>query len=233
MNTIKTFICTVALLAASTMFAESCGMLPCGNCTLFPKSEDGPGVIGKRYAEVGLSIQDPQQYSDTSVAYGTSVNVPLCKHIDVGMGYSYSTLNYTPKGAPSNVVIDSSSHNIGVNALVYNTIEYGIKPFLSVNLGHTSSAVTFLGGDHNTNYQWWGVSAGAEFPFKWVSAITSLGYNDDFMRSAFSGQSWHVQTEVNTWITSKVGAYVSLAFVRPMHNVVSSYVWSTGVRVRF
>lgn len=186
MNTIKTFICTVALLAASTMFAESCGMLPCRDCTLFPKSEDGPGVIGKRYAEVGLRLQDPQQYSDTSLAFGTSVNVPLCKHIDVGMGYSYDTQNYTPMGATPDVVIDASSHNIGFDATIYNTIEKGIKPFLSFSLAHTASDVEFLGSNHNTNYQSWGVSAGAEFPFKWVSAITSIGYNDDFKRSEYS-----------------------------------------------
>lgn len=228
MNTIKTVISTVVLLAASTLFAQSGS-----TCCSFPKGEDGPGLIGKRYAEVGVGIQDPQQYSDTSISFGTAVNVPLSKNIDVGIGYNYSTLNYTPMGATPDVVIDSSSHSIGVNATIYNTIDKGIKPFLSVNLGHTASSITVLGGDHDTNYQWWGVSTGAEFPFKWVSVITSLGYDDDFKRSAFSSQDWYVKAEVNTWITNQVGAYVGLAFVRPMHNYVSSYVWSAGARVRF
>lgn len=228
MNTIKTFICTVALLATSTVFAQTCS-----SCTLFPKGEDGAGVIGKRYAEAGVSIQDPQQYSDTSIGYGVYGNVPLCKNIDVGMSYSYGTQNYTPMGAPSDVVIDSTFHNIGAHATIFNRIEKGIKPFLSFSLGHTSAEVEVLGENHDTNYQWWGISTGAEFPLKWVSVIASIGYEDDFKRSAFSSQDWFVKTEVSTWITPKIGAYVSVAFVRPMHNYVSSYVWGAGARVRF
>lgn len=228
MNTIKTVISTVALLTASTLFAQS-------DCTYswFPKDSEGMGVIGKRYAEVGFRLQDYQQYSDNSTAFGTAANVPLTKNIDVGMSYSYSTLDYSPKGYSPDVAIDSKSHNIGASALLYTTIEKNIKPFIALDLGTSFNKTSFLNTNHDSNSQWWAVSAGAEFPFKWASAITGLSYNDDFKRSGFSGQSWTIKTEINTWITPKVGGYVSLAFVRPMHNYVSSWVWGVGARIRF
>jgi hypothetical protein len=228
MNTIKTFISTVALLTASTLFAQS------GSCITFPKGEDGPGVIGKRYAEVGFVSQDFHQYSDVAQGPVVAANVPLAKGLDVGMAYSYSTLNYTPMGAPSTVVVDSTAHNFGINALVYNTIEGGIKPFLSCNLGTTAATASYLGSDHSTNYQWWGFSAGAEFPSKWVSVIASIGYDDDFRGSSDSTQNWNAKVEVNTWITSRIGVYVGAAYIRPLHDdLVTSNVWSAGARVRF
>jgi hypothetical protein len=229
MNTIKNLISTVALLAASTLFAQNSNVAPWFN----KASEDGPGVIGKRYVDAGFGLQDPQEYSDVAEAYGLAVNVPLNRNLDVGLSYSYSTLNYTPQGALPGEAIDANSHSIGTYATVYNTIEKGIKPFLSVNLGTSASSRDFMGGDHGTNYQWWGLSAGAEFPSKWVSVIASLSYDDDFKRSEFSNQSWTVKTEVNTWITTKIAGYVGFAYTDPAHNYVNSWTYTIGARLRF
>jgi hypothetical protein len=229
MNTIKTLISTVALLTASTLFAQNSNVAPWFD----KKGDDGPGVIGKRYVDAGFGVQDPQEYSDVAETYGLSMNVPVTRNLDAGVSYSYSTLNYTPYGALPGQSLNVKSNSLGAYATFYNTIEKGIKPFLTANLGTTASSRVFMGTDHGTNYQWWGFSAGAEFPAKYVSLIASLSYDDDFKRSEFSNQAWTVKTEVNTWITTRIGVYVGIAYIDPMHNFVNSWNYTIGARIHF
>ena len=52
-------------------------------------------------------------------------------------------------------------------------------------------------------------------------------------RTAKSGQSFVYSTEVNTWITPRVGIYASVSYYAQQHVGFQTWGGGTGVRVRF
>ncbi len=229
MTTIKTLISAVALSAASTVFAE---------CPLFPKGEEsGPGVIGKRYAEASLVLIDAK--ATTRNTYGTNLggNLPVCNGLDLNGGYSYSALNHSDPDIGA-----LRKHNIGGSAVIYNTIEEGIKPFVSFGLGGAFSDRNFDVGiskknnrrNHiSSNYGTWNVGIGAEIPYKWVSVIPSITYNDDFRTNSKSEQYFVYGAEVYSWITPKVAIYVSASWYDQQHVADRNFGVGVGARLRF
>ncbi len=230
MTTIKNLISAVALIAASTVFAQSTD-----TCPLFPKGEEsGPGVIGKRYAEAGFGLIDEAHTSHNNYGAYIGGNLPVCKGLDLNGGYSYNWFDQDP--------YSRRSHNIGGNAVIYNTIEDGIKPFITFGLGYAffdenldaGFAQTYGLRNHmGSNYANWNAGFGAEFPYKWVSVIPSVRYHDDFRTSSKSGQYFVYGAEVNSWITPKVAIYVSVDWYDRQHIADRTWGGSTGVRVRF
>jgi hypothetical protein len=230
MTTIKTLISAVALIAASTVFAQSTN-----TCPLFPKGEEsGPGVIGKRYAEAGFGLIDEPHTAHNYYGVSLGGNLPICKGLDINGGYSHSWFDYSP--------YSNSSHNLGGSAVLYNTIEDGIKPFIAAGLGYTFfdenldaefARVNNLRNHLGVDYAYWSVTVGAEFPYKWVSVIPTISYNDDFQGKSQSSQYFAYSTEVNTWITPKVGVYVSVSYYARQHVPVQTWGGSTGIRFRF
>lgn len=230
MTTIKTLISAVALIAASTVFAETKGV-----CPLFPKGEEsGPGVIGKRYADAGLGIIDVTDTSHNVYGIGIGGNLPVCNGLDLNGGYSYSGFNEYP--------YSDRTHNIGGNAVLYKTIEDGIKPFITAGLGYTFFDANLdtdyarkynLRNHYGVDYANWNVGFGAEFPYKWVSVIPSVTYHDDFQASRNSHQYFVYGAEVNSWITPKVAVYVSVNWYDSQHIGNRNWGGGAGVRVRF
>jgi len=216
MTTIKTFIGTVALLAASTVFAQS------GNCVLFPKGdEDGQGTIGRRYAEGYLGFQDVSKTTKNVFAVGVGGNLPVCGGIDL-LG-SINHTSFKPGKASTTLT------NFDGSVRLYNKIEDDIKPFIQAGLGMTFGDVL----DHSTNWINWNVGIGAEFAYKWISVTPTIIYRDDFRHNGPSKQSMDYSVEVSSWATPQVGVFAKLSYVAVVHDLADSIGLTAGVRVRF
>ncbi len=172
MTTIKTFIGTVALLAASTVFAQS------DSCTLFPKGNvDGQGSIGLRYAGGYLSVQDVKGTSDNIYGIGAIANVPFCKGIDLIGSIGYASFE------PDDV--STKLTTIGGSVKFYNKTEDDVKPYIEGGLSLSIGDVF----DKSTNWVNWHVDVGAEFADKWVDITPSISFHYNFRHRGASVQS--------------------------------------------
>jgi hypothetical protein len=239
MTTIKTFICTAALCVASAAFAQSSN-----TCSWFPKGdEDGQGTIGKRYVDAGLSAESLRHTAHNIGGANLGVNLPLTSLIDISGGYDYNWENIPVYNwwynnnegysvEKSNIHLHN--HRASSNITFYNVIENGIRPFVSVGLERnwTDSSGAF-GNYAAETRNGWNVSAGAEFPYKWISVTPRVSYQDDFKTSSRSFQAWGVGAEVSAWITHKIGAYVNVTFYDTLHTADDNWVIGAGVRFRF
>lgn len=216
MTTIKTFVGTVALLAASTVFAQT------SSCVLFPKGdEDGQGTIGRRYADGYLSIQDVRGTTTNVYGGGGGANIPLCSGIDLNGGVGYTS--YKPDDFSTTLT------TLGGNVKFYNKAEGGVKPFVTGGLGMTFGDVN----SHSTSWVDWNVGVGAEFPYKWISITPSITYHDDFRHNGVSTQSLHYAVDFNSWATSQVGVYAKVVCIDTWHDANPAFGLALGVRVRF
>jgi|GEM_PF-2061573 len=229
MTTIKTLIGTVALAAVSTCFAQTSN-----SCSWFPTGEDGPGVIGKRYADVGFGVQDNSHDSKNTYGVGIGANIPLIKGLDFDAGYSYDSYRHSP--------VKEHWNDISTGIKLYNTVENGVKPFISAGLGYSwlneklDDDWYFISTGKNSRSQGkatWGASVGAEFPFQWISVTPTISYHDDFERTANSDQAWAYGVHANSWITRKVGVSLGVSYVAWQHSSNQAWDYSTGVCVRF
>lgn len=216
MTTLKTFIGTVALLAASTVFAQS------DKCELFPTgSTEGQGTIGRRYAEGYLSVQNVSHSSDDIFGIGVVGNVPFCKGIDLigNLGYS----SYKPDMWSTTLTSFEGA------VRVYNSTEDDVKPFVQAGLGMSFGEVR----DNSTNWVNWSVGVGAEFAYKWVSITPSIVYRDDLRHRGPSVQSLNYAVEASSWANEKVGIFLKLTAVDVMNDRDVELNVTAGVRVRF
>lgn len=216
MTTIKTFIGTVALLAASTVFAQT------EKCELFPKgTTEGQGTIGRRYADGYLSYQNVSHSSDDVYGIGIGANVPFCKGIDLLGGLSYTS--FKPDAFSTTL-----THLDGA-VRIYNVIEDDVKPFLQAGLGMSIGDVR----DNSTNWINWSVGVGAEFPYKWVAITPSITYRDDLRHRGPSVQSMAYAVEVSSWATEQVGIYLKTSAIDIMNDANVELGITGGIRVRF
>lgn len=216
MTTIKTLIGTVALLTASTVFAQT------GSCVLFPKGDtEGQGNIGRRYAEGYLGLSDVRGTGTNTFSTGIGANVPLCTGIDLNGGVGYTSFK------PDDV--STTLTTIGGSAKLYNMVEDCVKPFIEAGLGLTVGDVR----DHSTNWINWSVGIGAEFPYKWISVTPSISYHDDLRHNGASKQSLNYAVDFNSWATPQVGVYAKVAYVDVRHDGANSLGLTAGLRVRF
>jgi hypothetical protein len=223
MNTIKILISTAALCVASAAFAQSSN-----TCSWLPKGDEyGQGTIGKRYAEAGLFTQSIRHTSHSVIGAGVSANLPIINHIDISGGYDYRMQNI-----PDFAHIHA--HRASGNVTLFNTIEDGVKPFVSVGLERTWLDSSGTAGNVFANTRnAWNVAAGAEFPYKWFSVTPQVAYQDDFKTTSQSAQAWSVGVEVSAWVTSKIGAYINTTFNNVLHTADDNWVTGAGVRYRF
>jgi len=229
MTTIKTLISAVVLIAASTGFAQSSN-----TCSWFPKGEDGPGVIGKRYADVGFDVEDVQHTSHNAYQTSIGANIPVTQCIDISGGYSYSWFDYKPQ--------HNTDHAIGGSIKLYKTIEDGVKPFISAGLGYSwfdeklDNPWYFNSNRKNHHSQdkaTWRGSVGAEFPYKWISVTPTISYDDDFEGTTKSSQAFVYGVRTDSWITPKIGIYFGVSYVTWQHSPSHDWNYSVGARVRF
>jgi hypothetical protein len=240
MTTIKTFISTVALIATSTVFAQSSN-----TCSWFPKGgESGQGAIGKRYAEAGLAVESVRHTAHSIGDASLSANIPVTNHIDISGGYDYAWLNVPAYGWSYNSssgysvhrIDDVKYHNHSANGSItfYNEIEDGVKPFVSVGLERSWEDSSGPWGNFAAETRnGWNVVAGAEFPYKWVAVTPQIAYQDDFKASSMSYQSWSFGVEVSAWVTNRIGIYANTSFDDVLHSSNDSWVTGAGVRCRF
>jgi len=236
MTTIKTLIGAVALIAASTGFAQSCN-----TCSWFPKGDDDQGVVGKRYAEAGFGVTEISHTAHNICDTGIGANIPIIRGLEIGGGYNYSWINvpyYSYDYATENYVRRSddriTTHSAQGHARLYSVIADGIKPFISAGLERSWADLHGADGYHDAyNRTSWLVGAGIEFPYKFVSVTPTIAYKDDFKRSIESSQSFTYGVEVNSWITPRIGAYISLAYLDWLHTSYYNWVYGAGVRARF
>ncbi|MFT3782829.1 MAG: hypothetical protein QM790_12535 [Nibricoccus sp.] len=216
MTTIKTLISTVALLAASTVFAQT------GNSPWFPTStEDGQGTIGRRYGEGYLSLQDVSGSSKNIYGGGVAANVPLLKGIDLNGRVGYTS--FKPAYASTTLT------NLDGAVKFYNQSDADIKAFIAPGLGVTFGDVN----DHSTSWVRWNVAIGAEFAYKWVAITPTLTYNDDFRHHGPSQQSISYGAEFSSWATPQVNVFAKVEAIDPFHDANITPGLTIGLRVRF
>jgi len=239
MTTIKIFIITATLCVAPAAFAQSSTQ-----CSWFPSGDEyGQGTIGKRYVEAGLSAQSIRHTAHNIGGANLDVNLPVTNHIDVSGGYDYNWENipvyrwwYNNNEGYSVEKSNIHLHNHRASGSItfYNVIENGVKPFVSVGLDRnwTDSSGTF-GNFAAETRNGRNASAGAVFPYKWISVTPRVSYQDDFKTSWNSFQAWGVGAEVSAWITRKIGAYVNVSFYDALHTANDYWVTGAGIRFRF
>jgi hypothetical protein len=240
MTTIKTLISTVALITASTVFAQSSN-----TCSWFPRGDEtGQGIIGKRYADAGFSVESVRHTAHSIGGASLAANLPVTKHIDISGGYDYMWLNVPAYGWSYNNGSGSSvqriddikyhNHRASGSITFYNVIEDGVKPFVSVGLDRSWADSSGPWGNFAAETRnGWNVVAGAEFPCKWVAVTPQIAYQDDFKASSISYQSWSFGLEVSAWVTSRIGVYVNTSFNNILHTSDDNWVTGAGVRCRF
>lgn len=227
MTTSKILVSILALFAASTAFAQTSD-----SCTWFPKGdEDGQGILGKRYAEAGLQFENMRHTSHSVYGGGINANVPIIQGVEVTGGYDYSTYNLpTWTGESAHI----HTHTIGGSVQVFNTIEDGVKPFISFGLYREFRDASGMWNQFvKANRTEWDIGAGVEVPYKWVSIIPSLSYSDDFKKTSESSQALVYRLEVDSWLTRRFGVYANVAFNDVAHSSQDVWTYGGGVRVRF
>lgn len=216
MTTIKTFIGTVALLAASTVFAQT------GSCVLFPKGdEDGQGTIGRRYAEGFLSFQDVKGTSKNVFGGGVGGNLPVCTGLDFLGSVSHTSFKAND--------LSTTLTNFDGVVRAYGKVEDDVTPFIQAGLGMTFGDVL----DHSTNWINWNVGVGADFSYKWASVTPTISYSDDFRHTGASSQALTYAVEVNSWATPQIGVFAKVSYVDVRHDGANGTGLTAGLRVRF
>ena len=233
-TTTKFYIGALALLATSSLFAQQGGSC----CTWFPKGDDdSQGVLGKRYAEAGLLFEDIRHTSHNLYGAGLGANVPVLKNVDLSVGYEYGTYNIPTYSYASGTRVGDMhvhNHSVGGSLQVFNEIEDGVKPFVSLGLYRDlRDSSGPLNNIYAANRTEWDAEIGAEIPYKSFSLIPSIKYSDDFKTSSQSFQTLTYSLEGNSWLTRRFGVFARIAFSDVMHSSQDNWDYAAGIRVRF
>jgi hypothetical protein len=179
------------------------------------------GLLGQRYVDVGVGVQDADQLSDHLYSAAAAVNLPLVPNVsDVGFNYTYSRF----KGP-----IRANGNAIGGNLRVYAPLQ-GVKPFAGVNVGWQWTAID---GFDDDDYGVWGATAGVEIPLGAFVITPRIVYSDDFESSLNSSQDWTYEVEANYWFSTTSAAYVSVGKTDGRRGSIDTWNYRAGVRFRF
>lgn len=195
------------------------------------------GLLGQRYIEIGAGAIDPHNSSKEGFTGDIAVNLPVQPGFDVGLGYSYSRLNYPYSAVPFEA--RSRDHTVYATATSYMEAQ-GMKPFAGVALGYqwakqnllynlTPGGVTVV-NDRNDEALW-GLGVGVEIPVGRVTVTPAVTYQDGFKRGSTGGFTYGVDT--NYWVTQKVGLFGAVNYSDPSGGGIQSWTYKAGVRLKF
>ena len=203
MNLTKNITLALGLLAASVSFAQTTAV----NGTAL-------GLLGNRYTELILGLQDINDVSEAGFIAGASANNPLVPGmLDAGASFTY---NYVPDQGHANT--------FSGYAIAYAPFN-GVKPFVGARLGYEWNS--FGSGDEQGL---WGFVAGVEIPARNVTITPRIAYSDGFETSR---EVWTYQIEANHWFNEKTAVFGSIGRTDVRHSSFDSWNYMVGMRARF
>jgi hypothetical protein len=207
MNLTKNITLALGLVAAGVSFAQT---TPAGA---------GLGLLGNRYTELSVGLQDIKHLSDHGFSVGALANNPLIPGVlDAGASYSYSWIRGPFKG---------HANTIGGYAIAYAPFN-GVKPFAGAGLGYQWTSF-----GRSDEQGLWGLTAGVEIPAGNVTITPRINYADDFESSRNSSQAWTYQVEANYWFNAKSAVFGSIGKTDVRRTSLDSWNYEVGLRARF
>ena len=198
------------------------GLLTAGVCAAQTTPPGGDGLLGHRYTELSLGLQDIEESSDHGYAVGARANNPLIPGVlDAGASYSYSWIRGRFRG---------HANTVGGYATAYAPFR-GVKPFAGAGLGYQWTSFSFGNSD---DYAIWGATAGVEIPAGPRVTITPrINYADDFDNGRNGGRTWTFQAEANYWFSATSAVYGSVGKSNVRRSPMDSWNYEIGLRARF
>lgn len=181
----------------------------------------GTGLLGQRFVDVGVGLQDIDNFSDHIYSAGASVNTPFLPSLaDASFGYTYSRI----KG-----VIRGNANTFSTGLKFYAPLQ-GVKPFVGANVGW--QWVSIRGFDTEDDGIW-GATAGVEIPVGAFTLTPRIVYSDDFESTRNSSQEWSYELEANYWFNASSAVYASVARSDGRSGSADSWNYRAGLRVKF
>lgn len=205
----QTFTLALGLLAAAVSYAQTPA-----------DGRFGEGLLGTRFTELSLGLQDIRHSADHGYSVGALANNPIVAGVlDAGASYSYSWMRGPFKG---------HANTIGAYANAY-TRHNGVKPFLGAGLGHQWTTTRFA----SDKQALWGLTTGVEIPAGAVTVTPRISYADDFEGSRNSSQAWTFAVEANYWFNKTSAVFGSLGKSDVRRSPFDSWNYEVGLRARF
>ena len=209
MNLTKNITLALGLLTAVASHAQTT-----------PASTAGSGLLGHRYTELNVGLQDIKHLSNHGYSVGAAANNPIIPGVlDAGALYSYSWIRGAVRG---------HANTIGAYATAY-TVLNGVKPFAGAALGYQWNSF----GPGVDDQTLWGLTAGVEIPAGVVTITPRISYADDFEGSRNSSQAWTYQVEANYWYNSTSAVFASIGKTDVRRSSFDSWNYEVGLRARF
>lgn len=212
MNLTKKMILALGLLAAGVSYGQTQA-----------DGRFGQGLLGQRYTELNVGLQDIKHSADHAYSVGAEANNPVIPGVlDAGASYSYSWI----RGGS----FKGHANTIGAYATAYAPMN-GVKPFAGAALGYQWTSVRFAGSDEQAL---WGLTTGVEIPAgERITVTPRLSYADDFEGSPRSSQAWTLAVEANYWFNKTSAVYGSIGRSDVRRNPFDSWNYEVGLRARF
>jgi hypothetical protein len=213
MNLNKKMILALGLLAAGVSNAQTPADGGYGQ---------GQGLLGQRYTEFNVGLQDIKHTSNHGYSVGAEANNPLIPGVlDAGASYSYSWTRGAFKG---------HANTIGAYATAYAPM-HGVKPFVGTGLGYQWTNVRFAGSDEQAL---WGLTTGVEIPAgERVTVTPRINYADDFEGTPRSSQEWTFAVEANYWFSKTSAVFGSIGRSEVRRSPYDGWNYVAGLRARF
>ncbi|MFA5057471.1 MAG: hypothetical protein WC485_05115 [Opitutaceae bacterium] len=205
------------------VIALACGLLLAAS-GLSAADDQSPGLIGKRYYGVDLSLEHyhSARFDNAAGGMGT-VNLPFAAGFDAAIAYGYSHLTGTDYSRDNNA--------LSASVIAYSQDEYG-KPYLSATLGEDWNSDSFFGVKTNNDGGYWALGTGLEVPFGQLAAVNyGISYSDSF-NSNGRNPTWRYGVQGNYWFTPRISGIVSVSYNQIRH-APDSLLYTLGVRVLF
>jgi hypothetical protein len=186
-----------------------------------PANTNGTGLLGHRYTELSVGLQDIKHFSDHGYSLGAAANNPVIPGVlDAGASYSYSWIRGAFRG---------HANTIGAYTTAY-TVLNGVKPFAGAGLGYQWNSFGHGGVDDQAL---WGLTAGVEIPAGAFTITPRISYADDFEGSRNSSQAWTYQVEANYWFSATSAVFGSIGKTDVRRSPIDSWNYEIGLRARF
>lgn len=213
MNLTKNITLALGLLAAGVSYAQT-------TAASIPASTTGGGLLGHRYTELNVGLQDIKHLSDHGYSVGAGANNPLIPGVlDAGASYSYSWIRGAFRG---------HANTIGAYTTAY-TVLNGVKPFAGAALGYQWNSF----GPGVDDQALWGLTTGVEIPAGAFTITPRISYADDFESSRKSSQAWTYQVEANYWYSPTSAVFASIGKTDVRRSSFDSWNYEVGLRARF
>lgn len=181
-------------------------------------NDSSPGLLGQRYAELGLARHELKFSGDHAYSLGGGVNLPAVPTLlDVSLGYSHQWMRGARRG---------HSDIFSAMPIAYAPLKE-VKPFVGLGMGWQTAGFGY------EPRGLWGAVAGIEFGSGNFTFTPRINYVDDFEVSRVSVQQWSWAVEGNCWLAPRTGIFASVGRSDVVRNPGRSWDYQIGLRVKF